>query len=233
MRTMWRWSLVIIAVALGTTAQTAHAVTRLGQAVLVRCDDGVATFEGRVVPLRRAAKAQLRFTLQARTPDEPEWTRVPAPGFGTWITAPRVGRYLYDKTVEELLAPGEYRAAVEFRWRDTRGHTLRSERATTRVCRQPDPRPDLAIAAIQLGDRYVASVTNTGRGDAGPFTVAFTRNGEPLGSVEVPGLAAGGRTTASLSAPPCAPGELIAAQADSLDAVDEADEDGNVLGVTC
>jgi hypothetical protein len=230
---MWRWTLVIVAVALSATAHSARAATKLGQAVLVRCDDGVATFEGRVMPLRRAAKAQLRFILQARTPEEPEWTRVPAPGFGGWITAPKVGRYLYDKTVEELLAPGEYRAVVEFRWRDARGRTLRSERAVTKVCRQLDPRPDLSVASIKLGERYVAVLANDGRDDAGPFTVAFTRNGEPLGSIEVPGLAAGEQTTASLSAPACAPGELIAAEVDSLDAVDEADEDGNVLGVTC
>jgi hypothetical protein len=230
---MWRWALVIAAVALGATAHSAHAVTKLGQAVLVRCDDGVATFEGRVTPLRRAAKAQLRFTLQARTPEEPEWSRVPAPGFGSWITAPKVGRYLYDKTVEELIAPGEYRAVVEFRWRDAGGRTLRSERAVTRICRQPDPRPDLVLTALSAGERYTAAVTNQGRGDAGPFSVAFTRNGEPLGSVDLPSLAAGERTTATLSAPACAPGELIAAQVDSSDDVDEADEDGNVLSITC
>jgi hypothetical protein len=230
---MWRWTLVILAVALGASAQPAHAATKLGQAVLARCDEGVATFEGRVTPLRRAVKAQLRFTLQARTPEDQEWTRVPTPGFGSWITAPRVGRYLYDKTVEELLAPGDYRALVEFRWRDARGHTLRAERAYTRVCRQPDPRPDLAIAALRVGDRYVATVSNDGRGDAGPFTVAFTRNGEPLGTVDVQGLPAGERTTATLTAAPCTAGEAIAAQADSADAVEEADEDGNVLTVTC
>src|ERR1700749_4789414 len=115
---MWRRTLVMMAVALFATAPSAHAATKLGQAVLVRCDDGVATFEGRVTPLRRASRAQLRFVLQARTPEEPEWARVPAPGFGSWITAPRVGRYVYDKTVEELLAPGDYRAVIEFRWRD-------------------------------------------------------------------------------------------------------------------
>jgi hypothetical protein len=230
---MWRRTLVIMAVALGVTAPSAHAATKLGQAVLTRCDSGVATFEGRLTPLRRAAKAQMRFILQARTPEEPEWARVPTPGFGSWITAPKAGRYLYDKTVQELLAPGDYRAVIEFRWRDSHARTLRSERATTKVCRQPDPRPDLSISSIKLGDRYVAVVENSGRGDAGPFSVAFTRNGQSLGSVTVDALAAGQRTTAALSAPACSPGELIAAQADSLDEVDEADEDGNVLSVTC
>src|SRR5215468_379513 len=115
---MWRLTLVIAAVALAT-ATPAHAATRLGQAVLLRCDTGVATFEGRVTALKRATKAQMRFTLQARTPEEPTWRAVGAPGFGTWLTAPpKVGRYVYDKTVQELLAPAEYRAVIRFRWRD-------------------------------------------------------------------------------------------------------------------
>ncbi len=225
--------MVIAAVVLGTTAPSAHAATHLGQAVVVRCAEGVATFEGRVTPLRRAVKAQLRFTLQARTPEDPEWRNVPAPGFGPWITAPRAGRYLYDKTVEQLPAPGEYRAVVQFRWRDARGHTLRSERAVSKACLQPDPRPDLVVKALKVGAGYVALVANQGRGDAGPFTVAFLRNGAPLGTADVPGLAAGARTSVTLDGPACSAGDLIAAQADSLDTVDEADEDGNVLSVTC
>jgi len=232
---MWRRTLVIAAVVLAT-APPAHAATRLGQAALMRCDTGVATFEGRVTALKRATKAQMRFTLQARTPEEPVWRAVSAPGFGTWLTAPKgAGRYVYDKTVQQLLAPGEYRAVIRFRWRDAKGRVLRTETATTKVCRQPDPRPDLEIVALKTGARYVAVIKNTGRGVAGPFSVAFTRNGESLGLVAIAdGLKPGAQTSAVLStAPACVAGELIAAQVDPLDQVDEADEDGNVLSVTC
>jgi hypothetical protein len=231
---MRRWVLVLAAVALGAAAGAAHASTRLGAAVLVGCDRGVAVFEGRIVPLRGAVKAQMRFTLQARTPEEPEWRSVAAPGWGAWITAPKGSRYLYDRRVEQLIAPGQYRAVVAFRWRDVHGRTLRRERATSRVCRQPDPRPDLLVTALRAGGRYVAVVANRGRGAAGPFTVAFTRNGEPLGSVAVPGLAPNASTNAVLTGVPgCSAGDLITAQADSGDTVDEVDEDGNVLSVTC
>jgi hypothetical protein len=232
---MWRRILVIAAVAFAT-APPAHAATRMGSAVLLRCDGGVATFEGRVTAIKRAAKAQMRFTLQARTPEEPMWRSVSAPGFGSWLTAPpKAGRYVYDKTVQHLLAPAEYRALVRFRWRDAQGRVLRTESATTKVCRQPDPRPDLQIVALKTGARYVAVIRNTGRGDAGPFSVAFTRNGESLGLVAIAdGLKSGAQTSAVLStAPACVAGELIAAQADPLDEVDEADEDGNVLSQTC
>src|SRR5262245_30374524 len=113
---MWRRTLVLAAVALAT-APPAHAAPKLGQAVLLRCDPGVATFEGRVTAIKRAAKAQMRFTLQARTPEEPAWRAVTTPGFGSWLTAPKgAGRYVYDKTVQQLLAPAEYRAVIRFRW---------------------------------------------------------------------------------------------------------------------
>jgi hypothetical protein len=232
---MWRRTLVIAAVALAT-APPAHAATRMGQAVLLRCDSGVATFEGRVTAMKRPARAQMRFTLEARTPEEPVWRGVSAPGFGTWLTAPpKAGRYVYDKTVQQLRAPAEYRAVIRFRWRDTHGRVLRSESATTKICRQPDPRPDLQIVALKTGARYVAVIRNTGRGDAGPFSVAFTRNGESLGLVAIAdGLKPGAQVSAVLStAPACTAGELIAAQVDPLDEVDEADEDGNVLSQTC
>src|SRR3954452_547984 len=232
---MWRRILVIAAVAFAT-APPAYAATRMGSAVLLRCDGGVATFEGRVTPIKRAAKAQMRFTLQARTPEETVWRAVGAPGVGTWLTAaPKAGRYVYDKTVQQLLAPAEYRAVIRFRWRDAHGRVLRSESATTKICRQPDPRPDLQIVALKTGARYVAVIRNTGRGDAGPFSLAFTRNGESLGLVAVAdGLKSGAQTSAVLStAPACVAGELIAAQVDPLDEVDEADEDGNVLSQTC
>jgi hypothetical protein len=232
---MWRRTLVIAAVALAT-APPAHAATHMGQAILLRCDSGVATFQGRVMALKRATKAQMRFTLQARTPEEPTWRVVATPGFGAWLTSPKgAGRYVYDKTVQQLLAPAEYRAVIRFRWRDAHGRVLRSESATTKICHQPDPRPDLQIVALKTGARYVAVIRNSGRGDAGPFSVAFTRNGESLGLVAIAdGLKPGAQTSAVLStAPACAAGELIAAQVDPLDEVDEADEDGNVLSQTC
>jgi hypothetical protein len=231
---MRRWVIVIAAVALAATAPSAHAAAKLGHAVLLRCGDGVATFEGRVTPLPHALRTQLRFALQARTPEEPEWRTISAPGFGSWITAPTVGRYLYDKTVEGLLAPADYRAVVQFRWRDARGRTVRAERAISKLCNQPDPRANLEVTALKVGARYVAVVINGGRGDAGPFAVAFTRNGVSLGTVVLTGLAAGETTTAVLTgAPACAAGELIAAQADSGEGVEEVDEEANVLSVTC
>ncbi len=70
-----------------------------------------ATFSGDMRTVRGAARLQVRFTLQARTDEETQWRTVAAPGFGTWNTSePGIGRYVYSKTVENLLAPATYRA---------------------------------------------------------------------------------------------------------------------------
>jgi hypothetical protein len=232
---MKRWALVLSVISLLAAAPSAGAAVKYGQAVMTRCDTGAATatFEGRVSAYRGATRAQLRFVLQTRTPDDPVWEPVDAAGFGVWITAPKVARYIYDKTVEKLAAPASYRVVIQFRWRNARGKTLHAERAITKACVEPDPRPDLVVKSLTADAHYVAVVGNSGRGDAGPFTVAFLRNGVQLGTVAVPGLAAGKQTSVLLDAPACSPGDLIAAQADSDDVVDEADEAGNVLSVTC
>jgi hypothetical protein len=227
-------------------AAPAHAWSPGGVSV-TRCDKGltpegrVVVFEGRVSAVRGARRMQMRFTLQARTPDEPAWRKVTAGGFGAWITAPRgVGRYLYDKTVDNLLAPASYRAVVDFRWRDARGHVIRMTRATSRACRQPDPRPDLTVGQLRVAPaaaagrrRYVATIANAGRGDAGAFDVDFTRNGMLIGTVTVSHLAAGRERNVFVSAPACAPGDEIAAAVDARNAVDESDEDDDVLSIIC
>jgi hypothetical protein len=69
---MIRWRR-IVALCLGLFAvlvPAAHAAP-YGKAVLTSCDKelGAATFEGRMSALRKT-KMQLRFTLQAWTPDE-------------------------------------------------------------------------------------------------------------------------------------------------------------------
>src|SRR4051794_6166010 len=144
------------------TAAADAASTGYGKALLVNCDRDahVAMFQGQVSAFRKT-RMQLRFTLQVSTPDAPRFRRVAADGFDEWITAPVVRRYTYDKTVEGLLVPASYRIVVSFRWRDARGRTVRSERAISPVCKQPDLRPDLALRDVRHDrDGYVAVVVN-------------------------------------------------------------------------
>jgi hypothetical protein len=207
------------------------------RAALVSCDREAreAVFEGRVLSFKKAAKMQLRFTLQASTPDDSRWRRIDAEGFGTWITAPpALVKYTYDKTVQNLLAPASYRAVVDFRWRDRRGKAVRTERAISPVCKQPDERPDLVVRSVRLeGGEYVAVIFNRGREAADAFAVDFLADGAPLGTVEIIGLAPQTPVTVMLPGPPCAPGTPVEVVADPRSQVDEADEENDSLGVLC
>jgi CARDB len=243
---MLRRVLISTVAVLLIAAAPAHAWSP-GGVTVTRCDKGLTpdaravVFQGRVSAVRGARKMQLRFTLQAKTPDDPVWRKVTADGFGAWITAPRgLSRYLYDKTVENLLAPASYRALVDFRWRDARGHTIRTTHAGSRACKMPDPRPDLTVAQVRVAPaavagrrRYVAAIANDGRGDAGTFDVDFTRNGALIGTVTVDHLLAGAERNVSVAAPACAPGDEIVATVDARSAVDESDEDDDILAVIC
>jgi hypothetical protein len=237
---MIRWRRIIgaSAVLFVLLVQGAQARTSpYAKATLVSCDREAreAVFEGRVLSVKKAAKMQLRFTLQALTPDETRWRKIDAEGFGTWITAPPpLAKYTYDKTVEELLAPASYRTVVDFRWRDRKGKTVRTERAISPVCKQPDARPDLIVRSLRFeAGEYVAVIFNRGREAADAFAVDFLADGATLGTVEVVGLTPQTPVTVMLPGPPCAPGTTIEAVADPRSEIDEADEENDSLGVLC
>jgi hypothetical protein len=236
-----RATLLAVAAAL-LAAAPAHA-SSAGSVAVTRCDKSAHTviFEGRISAIRHAAKMQMRFTLQTRTAEVLTWSKVNAAGFGVWITAPRgFSRYLYDKTVENLVAPASYRAVVDFRWRAASGHVLRRSRSASGVCKQPDPRPNLAVARVAVQPaavagrrRYVATILNAGRGDAGPFDVDFTLDGKLLGTVTLDRLAPGKQRSVFITATACTPGQEVTAVADARAAVDESDEADDTLSTLC
>ncbi|MDA0164556.1 hypothetical protein OM076_30080 [Solirubrobacter ginsenosidimutans] len=242
---MIRWGRIIgVSVALfgllAAGAQARAPQLTYGKATLVSCmkDTRQATFEGQVRVFKAAPRMQMRFTLQAFTPDDSRWRKLDVPNFGEWITAPAgLGKYTYDKTVQDLLAPASYRAVVDFRWRDRRGKTIRTERAISPLCKQPDARPDLVMRSVTFDDgSYVGIVYNRGREAAGPFGVAFLVDGTMIATVDVSGLAPQTPVTVMTPAPAgsaCAAGTPIQAVADSRSEVDEADEENNAFSSFC
>jgi CARDB protein len=242
---MVRWTRIIgVSIALfGLPAAGAQArvpQVAYGKAALLSCtkDTRQAVFEGQLRVYRQSPKMQMRFTLQASTPDAPKWRKVDAPNFGDWISAPaNVAKYTYDKTVQNLLAPASYRAVVDFRWRDRGGRTIRTEKVTSPVCKQPDARPDLVMRSVRLEDgSYVGVVFNRGREAAGPFAVDFLVDGSSVGRVEVSGLASQTPVTVMTPAPAgttCAAGTPVQAVADARSQVDEADEENNDVSSFC
>jgi CARDB len=198
-----------------------------------------ATFEARVHAIRRTERMQLRFTLQVR--EDGLWQRVVAPGFDSWLTSePEVRRYAYTRTVTNLTAPAAYRMVVRFRWLDADGTAIRSTRVTSAACRQPDMRPDLQpqrVEVLPAADpdqrRYLVSLRNDGRTDALPFAATLAIGGEQLAPLAVLGLPAATRQVVAFTGPPCTAGSQLTVTLDPGAAVDERDEDDNVLVTPC
>ena len=196
-----------------------------------------ATFQARVKAIAGSDRMQVRFTLQEREPGiSARWRKVVAPGFDQWLTsAAGVRRYAYTRTIQNLTAPASYRTIVRFRWLDEDGLVLRGTRVTSAACRQPDMRPDLEPLRIETlpgpdadTRRYRVTVRNGGRTAAGAFDVA-------LGDAfqRVPALAAGAEQVVTFTGPPCAADAPPTVTVDPDDAVDERDEDDNVLVAGC
>ncbi|MGH2967915.1 MAG: CARDB domain-containing protein, partial [Solirubrobacteraceae bacterium] len=198
-------------------------------------------FEGQMRRLRGAERMQMRFTLQARTPERDRWSSVNAAGFGTWVSsAPGTSRYVYTKRVEGLLAPASYRVLLRFRWLDAGGEVVERARAYSRTCRQPDPRANLVVGSIGVQPavdparrRYVVFVRNSGRTDSEPFSLAVSVDGEPLPPAPVFALAPGEGTLVTVEGPACVPGAPIDAEADAGEVVDERTEADNRLTQAC
>ena len=232
-------TLIIATLAVLAAAPAAHAAD--ARARLTTCEPALdreersASFTGDMRAIPGAERLQVRFVLQARTEDEPDWTTVTAPGFGGWnSSAPGIGRYVYTKTVEDLLAPASYRAQMHFRWQSATGRTLLRARRTSKTCRQPDLRPDLVVERlVGAGDGWHVTIRNSGRTAAYSFTVEVEADGavHEFGYVEE----LGPRQSLSLQrpAPPCRPGTNLVVRVDADGAVDEADEQANALSQAC
>jgi hypothetical protein len=201
----------------------------------------VATFEGRMRVKKGARRMQMRFTLQERTPGEPSWHKIPAAGFGKWLTSdPGIGRFVYAKRLVELEAPASYRTIVKFRWLDGAGDRVASSRTTSALCHQADLRPNLHPLGVQAKPgadadhaRYLVPVVNRGKSAAGGFDVVVSVDGTTLTPAQVPGLEAGERALVELQGPPCQAGQVLTADVDPTGAVDERAEGDNRLSVPC
>jgi hypothetical protein len=203
--------------------------------------DGTGVFEGRMRRIAGAARMQMRFTLQTRLTRDDRWTAVDVPGFGVWTTSEAGrSRYVYVKRVEDLLAPGNYRVNVRFRWLDADGDRIDSLRDASPTCRQPDPRPNLVVRGIGIEAtadasmrRYVVLVRNSGRAPAGASSLSLSLDGQPQPEVVVPQLEPGEATLVPVEAPACQAGTEVVAGADADDVIDERDETDNSFARTC
>ena len=239
---------LILAVLLTVLAAPAAQARPPARALLIACErsleesGGAGVFEGQMRAVPGSSRMQMRFTLQASTPERRRWTRVDAPGFGTWVgSAPGTSRYLYTKRVLNLLAPASYRVQVRFRWLDASGVVVERVQRTSGSCSQPDPRADLVVRSVAVEAsasdparrRYVAFVRNTGRTAAEPSLLSLTAGGVALPAARVAALDPGEGAYVAVEGPACEPGAEIVAEADEDESVDESDEADNRFTRSC
>jgi hypothetical protein len=179
--------------------------------------------------------------------------RADVPGLGSWETPAdetlggRMGdAFTYRQAVARLAVPFAYRFRVSFRWLDADGAVVREEAATTRACRQPDVRPDLAIVRVRALRswedrgrllRYTAVVRNAGPRTVRRIDVAATLPGDPAPNAHrrtIRRLHPGEVAEVTFKAPPCAAGQPPASFAVDPDGtIDERDEANNTRTVAC
>jgi hypothetical protein len=200
-----------------------------------------AAFTASMPAIEGSARMWIRFDLLQRTVGEAEFAPVRLPAWGRWERSePGRTGFIYTKRVQALRAPGAYRARVRFRWYAADGRVLRRAQRVTKTCRQPDPRADLRAGELSVAGglgpaaaTYLLTVTNGGRGAAGPFDVVLTTAGMPQAPVRVDGLAAGESRVVSVPGPRCAAGATVRFVLDAGAAVEESDEADDVVDRLC
>lgn len=208
----------------------------------LQADGRRAVFEGRMRAADGAERLQMRFTLLQRTSEDRRWRRVDTPGWESWVTSdPGVAGYRFSREVVRLAAPAAYRTVVRFRWLDADGEVLARRRARSRVCRQPDLRPNLRVRKVKVrrgsdpGERrYVVVVVNDGRTRTPFSTLELRVDGEVPTTAAVPAMAPRSVRRVRVEADRCDPdGPGVSVIADAFEDVDERDEEDNLFVRPC
>ncbi|HEV8153467.1 MAG TPA: CARDB domain-containing protein [Solirubrobacteraceae bacterium] len=200
-----------------------------------------ASFTASMPALPGTRRMLLRFDLFQRVSAGEGFTPARVPRWGVWQRSRAgVAGFVFTKHVNGLQAPGEYRAVVRFRWLDARGRVQRTAQRRTRVCHQPDLRPDLRALRLiaEPGPTtdtatYRAVVANRGRGPAPEFAVTLTASGTVLGAERLAPLGPRSRRPLVVSAARCAPGSTLRLTVDSGAEIAEVSEADNVVEAPC
>jgi hypothetical protein len=199
-------------------------------------------------PLPGTARLAVKFQLLERTGGSVQ-TTVHAGDLGVWVTPanPTLGQvpgdvWRVDKTVLDLAAPASYQFKVIFRWIGAHDRLLGTTIRLTRVCRQPELRPDLAVRSLNVTpvagnpnqDLYTAVIANRGLTGAGPFEVLFVPGGSAAPVTQnVSYLGPGVSRTLSFTGPVCDPANPPSVTADAAHQVDDYNRPNNSVTAVC
>ncbi|MCW3010269.1 MAG: hypothetical protein JWO90_673 [Solirubrobacterales bacterium] len=244
MRHLLPLATVLAALALPGSAAAA-ALPALGVAV-ASCETGPGVGDravgfGATMPGAPGASVlAVRFTLEQRR-GSGGWKTLRVRGWERYErSADDATGFVYQKRVERLAPGAWYRVVVRFRWTGAGGRLVKRATRTSRACRQPDLRPDLAVLSVTPEvlapdrTRYVVRVRNLARTAVqGPVRVGLAVDGVPLGTEGVPLLTAGATADVVFEGPACLPGGSLRAAVDPDDDLEEAREADNVLSLAC
>ena len=239
---------VIAAAAPLALAAPAGAATKLYASPMVACHTGLTPAERSLEvdavmkPVSGTVRMGLRFDVSMRTPQNQTFTPVPGPGLGVWKRShSKVSQFEIDKGVDNLQAPAGYRLLVGFRWYGAHGKVLRTAHRTTRVCSEPDLRPNLVVKNIVVEPptangkpwHYTVVVRNIGQTDAGPFNVGYSAPDAPAQTLPIAGLPPATQTRVTFTGTPCVSATPPTFTADVSNQVDESSETDNLGTATC
>lgn len=198
-------------------------------------------------PIAGTARMAVQFTLLVRAAGAASFTPIVAPGLGTWLTPsdPTLGQrpgdvWIVKHPVADLNAPALYRFQVVFRWTDAKGRVLGTSVRNSRVCTQPELRPDLVVSAVSVLadqtdpalDDYLVTLANSGATAAGPFTLRLT-DGSVVKDKVVDHLAPRSSKSFQFVGPACDSTAPPTVTADPAGQVDVSSRAGATLAVTC
>ena len=122
-----------------------------------------ATFYGQIETIPGATRMAVQIDVQEHAPGDSEFHTLAAPGLDAWQRS-ETGVKIYKdvRQVTDLSAPALYRALVQFRWLDEKGHVIKSTTRRTEICRQPAPRSAAGTPTTTTG---TATTTGTSTAD--------------------------------------------------------------------
>lgn len=143
---MRRLILLVLAIAAIVPAQAMGQKPKLA-ATLVTCSSGATALE-RSLTVSAAMPAAatthrmwMRFELYQKLPGaDTIYQRVKLPAWNPWVKSNEgVSGLVFQRTVDSLVAPANYRVVVRFRWYNAAGKRTKTKAKTSKVCHQTAP----------------------------------------------------------------------------------------------
>lgn len=198
-------------------------------------------------PLKNTRRMEMRFVLLSKTSLSATATVVRGANLGSWVSPsdPTLGSrpgdvWTLNHPVADLPAPAYYRFQVRFRWLGAQHRMIAATTRDTKLCYQPELRPDLAALSFiataipnkPQKDLYTGKITDNGLTGAGPFAVQFS-DGTTVKDHTIKHIRPHQVITMEFDGPLCNSSAPPAMTIDPDQQVDDYNRSNNSLTATC